>query len=400
MSIQATRRELISLALGVGTVSPSPAREFESNGSFVMDEPTTTALLSRAQQLLTSRQYKESEAAYRQLLADGSHTVDSLYGIGCIRFATGELDEAGTYFTKCISLSPAHAEHANALYYLGLIAEFQHHGDTARNYFQRAVFANPTHAAALRKLAAKPSSPPTIQRLGSDPQTQPSSLSPSDGKGGNLSGGSTASDFYALIRRSDAPADREIATLLDDISAIIGVRRARLLGYLGEISYWLILGLLITLALEVLIAALPGSALEPIRHILGWTALQMQAVVLQVGLTLTLLATLATVSKVKARQVRCERDFLLMTTGVLRRSTESVQLLFMCKSQPMIEQSLCDRVTRMGTLVVGDRRLQGFMTIDELNVLAERCRRLSLLNPTSREVLTALGELKNIRSGV
>jgi hypothetical protein len=367
-----------------------------------MDEPTTTALLSRAQQLLTSRQYKESEAAYRQLLADGSHTVDSLYGIGCIRFATGELDEAGTYFTKCVSLSP---EHANALYYLGQIAELQYHGDAARNYFQKAVLANPTHAAALRKLAGKPSSSPTTDGSIRDLQPEPSSSSRSDAKGGNLSGASSASDFYALIRRSDAPADREIASLLDEIAAKIGTRHARLRGFLGDmgaIGFRLLRGLLITLALVVLIEKLPLSALHAIEHVLDWTRGQMQAVVLLVGLILTVVPALTRIVRlfatVKNSTLACERDFVLVTTGFFRRSTGSAFLLD--AGGPSVEQSLVDRWTGMGTLVLPEVGvLKGFMTIAEVNAVAELCRRLQLLHPSSREVLTAMGELKNIRSG-
>jgi hypothetical protein len=44
-------------------------------------------------------------------------------------------------------------------------------------------------------------------------------------------------------------------------------------------------------------------------------------------------------------------------------------------------------------------RFRGFFTGAELSLIQSSFLQLSMLMPTSRDILTAIGELKNIRSG-
>jgi len=58
-----------------------------------------------------------------------------------------------------------------------------------------------------------------------------------------------------------------------------------------------------------------------------------------------------------------------------------------------------NRLTNDGTLDLGGTTLKGYFRKNELEELSSLFRQLSLLNSTSREILAALGKLKNIRSG-
>jgi hypothetical protein len=64
-----------------------------------------------------------------------------------------------------------------------------------------------------------------------------------------------------------------------------------------------------------------------------------------------------------------------------------------------------NRITNDGTLALGpatllrELTLRGFFRRAELDALSANFRQLSMLNPSNREVLATLGELKQIRSG-
>src|ERR1051325_6502190 len=101
--------------------------------------------LTEAMQLLANRKFDESEKIFQGLLKDSVLTADSLYGIGLIRFASGQTDLAEHQFLECIK---ADAHHANAMFYLGRIAEMRKDEGSAINYYNQAIKCQPDHVGA------------------------------------------------------------------------------------------------------------------------------------------------------------------------------------------------------------------------------------------------------------
>jgi tetratricopeptide (TPR) repeat protein len=326
--------------------------------------------LALAMQLVSRREYPQSEQIFKDLIASGSELAESFYGIGMIRLASGKLEDATKQFENCVKLHP---NHANAHYYLGEIAERRNDPDGAKRSYQKAIEINPRHAGALKKVG--PSRQPELQRTESLP---------------------VQSDFYGLLRRSGEPVEQEISRHLDAIAALIGDRCVRFRAVFGLLArFWRALG---WLALLVAGAFLFGALNTP-RNSEAKELLLSAGLALTVFFIFSVLFPLVVSLRAKNSKIKCERDWLLLTKGVLTKSTKNVHLFLLSRGEVSVHQTIMNRRTGDGILRLTGLSLRGYFSKPELDDLSQHFRQLSLLNPTSRNILAALGELKQIRSG-
>lgn len=89
----------------------------------------------------------------------------------------------------------------------------------------------------------------------------------------------------------------------------------------------------------------------------------------------------------------------VVTTGVFSDYTTNHHLYFLSKCEVRVHRPLFNRITGDRSLLLDRLTLRGFFNANELSAVNGHFRHLSLMNPTSRNVLSALGELNNIRSG-
>ena len=317
-----------------------------------------------AMQLLSRREYAESEQIFKNLITSGSELAESFYGMGMIRLASGQLENATKQFENCVKLQP---NHANAYYYLGQIAEQRHDAEGTKRHYDKVLEINPKHAGALKKVAP-------ARELG----VMKAVVS------------STQSDLYALLRRSAEPVEHEISGHLDAIAALIGTRSERYRAFINLPKLFVII---FTAGVSLACLATPFVVGLPKQQYYG---LRLIAVTM---FLVTFIGTVTGYLQAKNSKIRCERDWLIRSKGVLSKSEENMHLFILSRGQVSVHQTLINRMTGDGTLELTGLSLCGYFRRPELNALSVHFRQLSLLNPTSRQVLAALGELKNIRSG-
>lgn len=321
--------------------------------------------LAGAMQLLSRGDYAQSEQIFKDLISSGSELAESFYGMGMIRLGSRQPDVAIKQFENCIKLQP---NHANAHFYLGQIAEQRGDAESAKRFFEQALEINPKHAGALKKIG-----------LAHQPDKAPEDKAPE--------ASTMASDLYALFRRSTEPVEREIAHHLAAIAALIGTRRARIRAFIS---------------IPLMAVTIPCVLIAPV-----WIWLELSttrgmpplAIVFVPFLFFSFLVQLVVVLRARSSRITCERDWLLRSRGVLSRSTDNIHLFVLSRGQVSVKQTLINRITRDGTLKLTGLSLRGYFKKSELDVLSTHFRQLSLLNPTSRQILAAVGELKQIRSG-
>lgn len=323
--------------------------------------------LAKAMQLVALGRHDDSEALFNQLIESNSHVAESMYGLGVIRLNTGKIDLAQQQFERCVSIQP---NHANAYYYLGHIAELKKDDISAATFFKKALAVNPKHAGALRR-TSKPAPDGAVP--------EPSS---------SQAVGVTGNDLFGLLRRSTEPVEQEMASRLDAIAGAVNATRGRrLTAFLGTATF------LATLALAV-------PALVMLLAIQMNTNIPDAAAIMLLGLSMLFSAAfVAFVLRLRYSRISVDRDWLLLKTGVLSRRTTNLHLFILSREPVSIEQTFVDRLTNNGTLRFDSISFRGFFRGSELDALSQHFRQLSLLNPTSRQVLAAIGELKQIRSG-
>jgi hypothetical protein len=109
--------------------------------------------------------------------------------------------------------------------------------------------------------------------------------------------------------------------------------------------------------------------------------------------------TLTMVLQIKCRKIDCQRYVFVEQTGVFATHTRNDHLWLMTRDKLQIRRTLFNRFTNDGILILGSRKYRGFFAGNELEIIQKNFVQLSLLMPTDRDILTAIGELKNIRSG-
>lgn len=344
-----------------------------------MDQPETETL-EAAMKALSMGEYERGERIFSKLIMSGSNMSGSLYGLGLVRLHFGQVDAALGQFEGCVKLDP---RHANAMYYLGVIAEKKGQQEAAQNYYRKCLEIQPQHVGAARKVISVqpppiPPGPPEVH-----PPT-PSAL-PAPVKENTYENKDYSSDFYALLRKSNEPVEKEISSHLDSIAAIMNSRRQRATGLLS--------GFVITLlALDGGIAA----------ALLVNTGSSSEAGFLAAFALVSLLCCLAFGSRLLralTTSINCVRDWLIISNGILHKSETPLPIWLLRESPVSTDQTLINRLTGDGRLKLGKFVLKGFFTPHELASLSAHFRTLSMLNPVGREVLAAIGELRQIRSG-
>jgi tetratricopeptide (TPR) repeat protein len=119
------------------------------------------ATLDQAKGLLQQRRFVESEAAFKQVIDLGIAPAEGFFGLGLVRFLLEDLAGAAAQFEQVLRID---ARNADALYYLGAIAEKRHEWPQARTAYEQALIRDPQHRYARAKLSQLPLS------LASDPQ--------------------------------------------------------------------------------------------------------------------------------------------------------------------------------------------------------------------------------------
>jgi tetratricopeptide (TPR) repeat protein len=329
----------------------------------------TTVEVSQAFELLDGQKYAEALAIFCRLISEGRAMGESLYGLALVNLARKDVIAAKRLLEGCLTSQPGHA---NACYYLGHISESLNERDAAIVRYQQAIQFNPQHSGALARLKVLGAG--ASQGLRVDPggiSAVQESVNTAE-LGGH--------DFYGLLHRSSEPVEQEITRLLDDIESIMQPRRARVRASLGRFL------ILITAVL----------VLPPVAMQLGSAG--YMASVFGVFVLAPLYA-IWTLLAIRGNRLSCKRYIVIRESGVLMRKTYRDHLWLMSRDKPQVVRSLLNRMTNDGRLAVGARHYHGFFRGEELERLQANMTQLSLLMPTSRTVLSAMGELKNIRSG-
>jgi len=277
----------------------------------------TPALLTEAWDLLFSGRFRDSLLPFSQAAADFRWAAEALYGMGVARLSLNEDVSAEAALWESLQRAPLNAE---ALFYLGLIAERRGRRQEAAGRYREALAMDGDHANARARLAAVQgggSVRPSLVPLPASRPPAPPALS-----------------------RPAPPAPAAGAADPDEVErlrqALTVSARPRVIAYLGSLDREVLAPLPVHPVTAALLAAFwIGLALLRARlPFLAsfFTLLQVAVgagVVLQVlGLVLT--AVRASRMRVTIRQGRVEiRDDLLqprMVTGVDLADVESVTL--------------------------------------------------------------------------
>jgi len=338
-------------------------------------ETTELSLADQAFGLLKQKNYDQAKVLFQRAIAEGQALAESMYGLGLVQLSINDPVAAKRLFESCVAQQP---EHANARYYLGYIAELQGKREEAIAAYQLALRSNRNHAGAAAKLKAlgaavgaplldeDPSGHVELQGYGT-PLESPANV------GGH--------DFYGLIHRSNEPVEQEIKRLMDEIEEVMQPRRARLRAYALRFLFIPIMALVIFFV--------GAGSQEPISVLLMAFAVIVCPIIL-IGSALS----------IRSRQISSSRYVIVQQKGVFLRTTTQDHLWLMSRDRPRtVKRSLLNRLTGDGTLIVGYHAYKGFFRGAELEKIQSNLTQLALLMPTSRLVLSAIGELKNIRSG-
>lgn len=109
--------------------------------------------LEQAKQLLAANRLAESETVFSRVLLLGIFAADASFGLGVVRFRSGDLDHAQTCFEQVLRLAPRNAA---ALYCLGAIAERRQEWTRAHTLYINALAIdhhNQVARAGLERLA-------------------------------------------------------------------------------------------------------------------------------------------------------------------------------------------------------------------------------------------------------
>lgn len=344
--------------------------------------------LQQAMQSLANGKPQDAENIFRQLVQEATELGGSFYGLGIIRLGAGDLNASEKYFQNCLKFDP---NQANALYYLGTIWERRGNVREAREFYQRCLIAQPDHKSALGWFARNVGleAPPRIQPQSPyqtkpqpphqgeppyQPQPQPQ-LPPTPPR---------RSDIYGLLRSAPEPVERELSSYLDSIGSTMTNRVQRFSALIGG-------GTIFLLVVEgvLILATLSSNARTRAPFALAAFGL---AVLIVVNLIIKLWSA-------KTTRITCERDWLNMTAGILSKSSINRHLwVLSAMGEVSTRQSLMNRITGNGSLLIDDLVITGFFSPNELKKLAKEFREMSMLKPGNREVLAALGELKQMRT--
>jgi tetratricopeptide (TPR) repeat protein len=308
-------------------------------------------------------EFAQGEKIFDDLIAAGAELGESYYGKGLIRFGSGQLMDAEAFFEKCLKIHPSHT---NALYYLGEIAERRHDAGAARQFYWKVLEINPNHAGAKRKIGPVSAT---------DKETSPQ---PNNQQG-------LHNDLYDLLRRSEEPVEKEISRHLDEIASLIGTRNQRARALISAKG--------LSLVVLIAFACLAAGAIKTRSGLLGRQLLLFFLAVCVVVSFINIFL------RAKTSKITCDRDWLLISWGIISKSVRNVHLFILSHRGVAVHQSLTNRITDDGTLQLQGCYLHGYFRRAELDILAAHFRQLNMLNPTSRNVLAALGKLSQIRSG-
>jgi tetratricopeptide (TPR) repeat protein len=174
---------------------------------------TASSVLEQAESLLKQSKTAESLAKFKILVEEGNLVSEAHYGIGLIRFSEKKFGDAGAAFKASLKIKP---ENANAVYYLGAIAEKDGEPDVARVYFENTLKLDANHFGAKAKLKARP-----LARTSETP------VSPSQPMG------SVAAGFYEKLHSDTDPVSKQAVALIESLKM---TRKALFSAYLGQVA--------------------------------------------------------------------------------------------------------------------------------------------------------------------
>lgn len=327
-----------------------------------MNSPTAAEGL----QILSQGDVERARGIFSELIANGSELPQAFYGLGVVCMTKMEFDLAVQHFRSSLQLSPdrSNAVCSNALYQLGVIEQRKGNRSGAVQHWQDSLQSNQNNAASKERL----------REMGA-PFESPEHLTPLPERPGGIVPGY---DLYGMLQRSNSGVEREIARLLDEVQAIMNSKRQNVSAYIGGFLF------LWVLAAIAIFVCLQQRNAEPLA-----------LVVLGLALLITLLAAL----KIRSDKIKCERYVFVRKWGLFSTSSRPDHLWQMTRDKwDGPHQSLLNRMTNDGWVVIGGRHFKGFFTKEQMETIQKNFVQLSMLMPTDRDILTAIGVLKNIRS--
>jgi len=185
-------------------------------------------------------------------------------------------------------------------------------------------------------------------------------------------------DVYGMLKRNNTGVEGEMVRLLDEVQDMMVATRQGVKAFIGPFLMFWSLGV----ASALFLAGQRGG---------GPLAL--------LALGAVFLVSVARILEIKCNKLDCDRYVVVQQKGVFATRSRNDHLWIMSHEPVHITRSLVNRLTNDGTLHLGERRYKGFFSGDELQTIQKSFAQLRLLMPTNREVLAAIGELKNMRTG-
>ncbi len=331
-----------------------------------------------------------------KLIEGGIDLAQAFYGLGVIALKQQNLELAAQQFNNCLKQDPVHS---NAMFQLGFIEKRKGNMMMAVRYWQQCLQANPQHGAAKNELASAghltaspPPPPPDHQHISVDPGGSHApepyfNQSVFPGPGPVVTG----FDLYGLLQRSESGVEREITRLLDEIAVLVKSKRQRVRAFLGHFLFLWVLAII-----GMVVGANVGRNEGFLISVCSFFGAMFFTVVL--------------VLQIKCTKLTCDRYVLTQKTGVLSTHMRNDNLWLMSRGPASVSRTLLNRIMNEGTLQLSlidsagnvrprGRSYRGFFTGKELELIQKNIAQLSLLTPTSREVLAAIGAITNMRTG-
>ena len=358
-----------------------------------MSEASThlSSELSRASSLIKQHKFDEAAQIFTGLLAAPASAPDGMYGLGVIAFLKEDFATAANWIHYSLAVRP---DNANAVYYLGLIAEKSDPGGHGSDLYHRALQIDPEHRGARKRLNELGIRPVAAKR------DMASELPPIQPPATQIPISDATPSFYQALIQDKSALGMQTRRLIDDIQSK-NVRPA-LTAYLGRILgislFWMIV--LLSLAVSPLgqrrawtpssVSTLAVDTITPMMAEPG--SLQTHTVLNPGPLLLITAIAIATVVllivRIKTTLISFDHGRIAIEHGVFHRSTATHELLRV--HDVSIERTLFNRLTGDGTLVLqlsgpqqGRRseciKLRGYAKRERLQPLMVKIRDLVLL---------------------
>ncbi len=315
-------------------------------------------LIDAAEQFVRMRDWDKALAGYTKALALGENSVRLQFGMGVAFFFKNELEPARSKFLDILKLE----SNADAAYYLGEIASRQGRIDEALAFYRKALAITPSHSAAQAGLKAIESSihAPNVHSemnaVAHPPKTADTVKAPPASDSTNVhhlpsTSAPAVVGFMELIKRDQSPLAQEAYRLIEATKLS---RTPLLSAHLGSLVTRVVI--VVAVAIVVIIVSFNSRQISRTHYS------EIIVAVPLLSFLVICVSVLPTIVRVKSTRIVFDSGRVQITSGVLFRKTENVELYRV--EDLHLEQTFSNRITGDAALVLAVGG--GHKTIEEV----------------------------------